>query len=83
MRIDHVGVFAYSNEEGAPSEFFENQLSEQEKQARVEHIHKLQAAISADIQKRYIGNIEQVLVEGVSQETELLLEGRTRLSAYQ
>ena len=81
MRIDHVGVFAYSNEEGAPSEFYDNQISEQEKQARVEHIHTLQAAISADIQQKYIGKIEQVLVEGISQETDLLLEGRTRFQA--
>lgn len=81
MRIDHVGVFAYSNEEGSPSEFFDNQISEQEKQERVEHIHTLQASISADIQQKYIGKIEQVLVEGVSQETELLLEGRTRFQA--
>jgi ribosomal protein S12 methylthiotransferase len=81
MRIDHVGVFAYSNEEGSPSEFFENQISEEEKQARVEHIHTLQASISSDIQQKYVGKIEQVLVEGVSEETDLLLEGRTRFQA--
>jgi ribosomal protein S12 methylthiotransferase len=81
MRIDHVGVFAYSNEEGSPSEFFENQISEEEKQARVEHIHTLQASISSDILQKYVGRIEQVLVEGVSKETDLLLEGRTRFQA--
>lgn len=81
MRIDHVGVFAYSNEEGSPSEFFDKQVSEQEKEARVEHIHALQSQISSDIQQKYIGKVESVLVEGISQETDLLLEGRTRFQA--
>ncbi len=81
MKIDHVGVFAYSNEEGAPSEFFDNQVSEKEKEARVHHIHTLQASISEKIQQKYQGMVEQVLIEGVSQETDLLLEGRTRFQA--
>ncbi|MDJ0622866.1 MAG: 30S ribosomal protein S12 methylthiotransferase RimO [Desulfocapsaceae bacterium] len=79
--IDHVGVFAYSNEEGSPSEFYANQLSEEEKQQRVAYIHGLQAEFSAEILQRYRGKVEQVLVEGVSQETDLLLEGRTRFQA--
>lgn len=81
MRIDHVGVFAYSNEEGSPSEFYANQLPEEEKLQRVEYIHELQAEISSEILQKYRGRVEQVLVEGVSSETELLLEGRTRFQA--
>ena len=81
MKIDHVGVFAYSNEEGAPSEFFADQIAEEEKEARVRHIHTLQSAISAGIQKKYQGKVEPVLIEGVSQETDLLLQGRTRFQA--
>lgn len=81
MKIDHVGVFAYSNEEGSPSEYFDNQLSEQEKQDRVRHIHTLQASISSEIQQKYRGRVEQVIVEGMSRETDLLLEGRTRFQA--
>lgn len=80
-RIDHVGVFAYSNEEGSPSEFYDNQLSEEEKLQRVEYIHGLQAEISTEILQKYRGRVEQVLVEGVSRETDLLLEGRTRFQA--
>ncbi len=81
MRIDHVGVFPYANEEGSPSEFFQGQLSESEKQARVQHILGVQAEISEEICKKYIGRIEPVIVEGVSSETDLLLEGRTRYQA--
>jgi len=81
MKIEHVGVFAYANEEGSPSEFFPNQCSEEEKSIRLEHILSVQADISREIMKKYIGRLEPVLVEGFSRETDLLLEGRTRFQA--
>ncbi len=80
-KLDHVGVFAYANEEGCPSEFFPNQISDKEKQDRLDHILSIQSAISAEIQKKYLGRIEPVIVEGVSKETDLLLEGRSRFQA--
>lgn len=76
-RIDHVGVFSYTNEEGARSEFFEAQCPEEVKQERMERILKLQAGISQEILQKYIGRTVPVLVEGLSRETDLLLEGRT------
>ena len=80
-RIDHVGIFTYANEEGCPSENFANQISEEVKQERREHLLRRQAELSADIQKKYLGRIEPVLIEGLSRETDLLLEGRTRYQA--
>ncbi|MBU1567165.1 MAG: 30S ribosomal protein S12 methylthiotransferase RimO [Proteobacteria bacterium] len=80
-RIDHVGVFSYSNEEGSPSEKLIKQVSEKVKRKRVEYLLAVQAELSAEIQKKYIGRIEQVLVEGLSSETDLLLQGRTRYQA--
>ena len=80
-QIDHVGVFGYANEEGCPSEQFSGQLSEEEKKRRCDHLLILQSALSKEIQKKYIGRVEPVLVEGVSRETDLLLEGRTRYQA--
>ncbi len=79
--IDHVGVFGYANEEGCPSEGFAGQLPEDEKKRRCDHLLTLQSGLSEEIQKKYIGNIEPVLVEGLSGETDLLLEGRTRFQA--
>lgn len=76
-RLDHVGVFAYTNEEGAQSEFFEPQCTEETKQERMHRILELQAQISKDILQKYIGRTVPVLVEGLSRETDLLLEGRT------
>ena len=42
---------------------------------------ELQKRISAERQQRFVGRTETVLVEGVSRETDLLLEGRTRYQA--
>lgn len=81
MHIDHVGVFPYANEEGCPSETFANQLPEGEKMRRRDYLLDLQSGLSATIQKKYIGTVQPVLVEGLSRETDLLLEGRTRYQA--
>ncbi len=81
VKIEHVGVFPYANEEGCPAEFFPDQCSEEEKSGRLEHILSLQTGISTEILKKYIGKLEPVLVEGLSRETDLLLEGRTRFQA--
>ncbi len=80
-KIDHVGVFPYADEEGCPSEFFPEQIAEEIRQERLDRILSRQAVISTEIQKKYLGSIEPVLVEGVSRETDLLLEGRTRYQA--
>jgi ribosomal protein S12 methylthiotransferase len=81
VRLDHVGVFAYANEAGCPSEGFSPQCSEQEKSERLEFILGVQGEVSASNLQKYVGRVETVLVEGVSGETELLLEGRTRYQA--
>ncbi len=79
-RLDHVGVFAYTNEEGALSEFYEEQCSEEVKEERRTRILELQATISEEHLPKYVGLTIPVLVEGLSRETDLLLEGR---SVYQ
>ncbi len=80
-RFDHVGVFAYANEEGCPAERMTHQVDEQEKNERMQTVLSVQSAISAENLNRYIGKKEPVLVEGKSRETDLLLEGRTRFQA--
>ncbi len=81
VRIDHVGVFSYTNEEGAPSEKFKKQVPEKVKRKRANHLLTIQAELSAKIHRKYIGSIEPVLIEGLSSETDLLLQGRTRYQA--
>ncbi len=80
-QLHNVGVFTYSNEEGCPAEHMPEQIDEQVKQQRADYLMKIQAEIAAKINLGYVGQRIEVLVEGVSQETELLLEGRSRFQA--
>lgn len=81
VRFDHVGVFSYTNEEGCRSENWQGQCTDQVKDERRSRILALQANLSPEIQQKYVGRNELVLIEGVSSETDLLLEGRTRFQA--
>jgi ribosomal protein S12 methylthiotransferase len=80
-QLDHVGVFAYEDEEGSAAAAFADKVSEEEKQARYMRVMELQAEISRAKQLACVGREEPVLVEGLSRESDLLLEGRTRFQA--
>ncbi|NNF47246.1 MAG: 30S ribosomal protein S12 methylthiotransferase RimO [Desulfofustis sp.] len=79
--LDHVGVFAYANEEGSAAEKFSLQVEEDEIRERLARIITLQSEISQRRLRRFVSRVEPVLIEGVSRETDLLLEGRTRYQA--
>jgi len=79
--FEHLGVFAYANEEGCKAAAFVDQVSEDVKEERLRRIMEVQADISFAALQKYVGRVEQVLVEGLSKESDLLLEGRTRYQA--
>jgi len=79
--LDHVGVFQYQDEEGSDAAELPAKVPDEEKESRYHRVMSTQAAISARRQQRFIGRVEPVLVEGVSSESDLLLEGRTRYQA--
>ncbi|MFZ5758327.1 MAG: 30S ribosomal protein S12 methylthiotransferase RimO [Thermodesulfobacteriota bacterium] len=80
-RLNNVGIFPYANEEGCAAEKLDGHCSEEEKQARYDYLMGLQRDISLEKNREYIGRTMPVLVEGVSRESELLLEGRTVFQA--
>lgn len=80
-RLNNVGIFTYSNEAGCAAEHFADQITEEIKQQRHDYLMELQAQISLKKNQELVGRTVPVLVEGLSQETDLLLEGRTRLQA--
>ena len=80
-QLDHVGVFPYENEAGSMAAELSNHVAAVEKQARYQQVMELQAEISRKKLHQYVGKFEPVLVEGISRETDLLLEGRTRFQA--
>ncbi len=76
MRFEKVGVFQFSREEGTPSFDLDGQLPQRVKAARQKKLLGIQRRISKQHQQALVGRTLDVLVEGVSDETELLLEGR-------
>lgn len=80
-QIDHLGVFPYEAEQGSVAADFAGQVDKERGEERFARVMGLQAEISTQQLKQYVGKKEPVLVEGVSQETDLLLEGRTRYQA--
>ncbi|MCI5189893.1 MAG: 30S ribosomal protein S12 methylthiotransferase RimO [Candidatus Electrothrix sp. AS4_5] len=80
-QIDHLGVFPYEAEQGSVAADFAGQVDKERGEERFARVMALQAEISTEQLKQYVGKKEPVLVEGLSQETDLLLEGRTRYQA--
>jgi ribosomal protein S12 methylthiotransferase len=76
QKFDRVGCFKYSIEEGTKAGTLENQIDEETKEKRYQKLMALQMKISRKKHKAYVGKRIQVLVEGYSDETELLLQGR-------
>ncbi|HUJ26299.1 MAG TPA: 30S ribosomal protein S12 methylthiotransferase RimO [Myxococcales bacterium] len=76
MRFEKVGVFQFSREEGTPSYDLDGQLPQRTKASRQKKLLGIQRKISKAHQQAMVGRTLDVLVEGVSGETELLLEGR-------
>ncbi|HEX9860218.1 MAG TPA: TRAM domain-containing protein, partial [Nitrospirota bacterium] len=74
-------VFRYSEEEGTPAASMERKVGEGLAQERYERLMKAQMKISEKKNKARVGHAYRVLVEGVSTETELLLEGRAYFQA--
>lgn len=75
--FERLGVFRYSKEEGTPAAQLESQVPERTKQARLKRLMKAQSRVSFNKNLTLKGRIEPVLVEGYSEETELLLRGRS------
>lgn len=81
QRFDRVGCFKYSPEENTPGGKMDGQIDEETKNRRWEALMEVQQNISREMQKRQIGDILDVIVEGLSEETELLLQGRSSQQA--
>jgi len=77
ISFDHLGVFTYSDEEEAPSFNLQDKIPEKIALQRKKEIIILQKAISKKKLKKWQGKTVDVLVEGISPESELLYYGRT------
>jgi len=76
-KIDWLGVFSYSDEEGAGAFSLDEKVPKRTIEARRRKLMKLQQKISKRARKQWIGRELDILVEGESEETDLLWQGRS------
>lgn len=80
LRLDHVGVFAYSQEEGTPAASFDGQIDEDTKNERLEDIMLLQQDISAETLTTYIDKEFDVIIDGYLPDDDIYV-GRSFMDA--
>jgi len=80
-QFDWMGAFSYSDQDGARAYDLEKKLSPREIERRRKHLMSIQRQISKKKKKALVGREFDLLLEGESEETELLLEGRTPMHA--
>jgi ribosomal protein S12 methylthiotransferase len=79
--FDWMGAFGYSDQEGATAFSQEKKLPEREIERRRKHLMSIQRKISKRKKKALVGREFDLVLEGVSEESDLLLEGRTPMHA--
>jgi ribosomal protein S12 methylthiotransferase len=76
VQFDRVGVFAYSPEENTDAFEMDDQVPTEIAEARRDALMEQQQAISRSKNQALIGSKMRVLVDGMSKEHELVMEGR-------
>ena len=80
-KFDWMGAFGYSDQEGAGAYEIEKKLSGREIEQRRKHLMQIQKRISKKNKKTLVGKEFDLLLVGMSEESDLLLEGRTAMHA--
>ena len=83
VRFDHLGAFAYSCEKDLPSKALKGHVAEQLKNDRYQRLMTLQAALSAQTNQKYVGQILRVLVEGTAEGIRHQVVGRAAFQALE
>ena len=81
MEFDRLGVFTYSDEEDTAAYALEPKVPARTAERRRRTLMEQQAAIAERKNRGLIGKEFQILVEGPSQESDLLLQGRLESQA--
>lgn len=80
-QLDWFGVFSYSDEDGSQAFALDQKVSRRTIETRRRSLMRLQQGISRKAKKGWVGRTLDVLVEGESEETPLLWEGRSEFHA--
>jgi ribosomal protein S12 methylthiotransferase len=76
-QFDWLGVFSYSDEEGSPAFLLGDKVAPKDIERRRRKLMQMQKRISRQRRKLWIGREIEVVLEGPSEETDLLWEART------
>src|SRR5262249_15786437 len=79
--FDWMGAFGYSDQEGSTAFGLDRKLSTREIERRRKHLMQVQQGISRRTKKALIGKEFNLVLQGTSEESEMLLEGRTEMHA--
>jgi len=77
VRFERLGVFTYSPEEGTPSPDYAGQVPAELAAERAAIVQERQDAIAWERQGKLIGTVQDVLVDGPSEDSAFAWEGRT------
>jgi len=80
-KFDWLGVFGYSDEDGSKAFSLDQKVPQRTIEQRKRKLMKIQQGISKKAKTAWVGRELDVLVEGESEETALLWEGRTQFHA--
>ncbi|MGY0394154.1 MULTISPECIES: 30S ribosomal protein S12 methylthiotransferase RimO [unclassified Fusobacterium] len=83
FEFDYAGVFKYSREEDTVAYGLPDQVPEEIKERRYAELVNLQSEIAERKNRKLLGQEIEVMIDGVSSESEYLLEGRTRGQALE
>jgi ribosomal protein S12 methylthiotransferase len=76
--FQHAGVFEYSFEDNIAAAKYGDPVPDTVKKGRRQILLEAQQKISAKKNQSQVGQIQKVLVEGLSEDTDLLLQGRNK-----
>jgi tRNA-2-methylthio-N6-dimethylallyladenosine synthase len=77
VKFEQVFMFIYSRRVGTPGDKMENQIPEEIKHERFDRLKQLVESQIAENNKKYVGTMQKVIVEGTSKNNEKMLTGRT------
>jgi len=80
-QFDWMGTFGYSDQDGATAYSLEKKVPAREIERRRKRLMQIQRQISKKRKRALVGQDFDLLLEGTSEETDLLLEGRTAMHA--
>lgn len=83
FKFDYAGVFKYSREEDTVAYSLPDQVDEGIKDRRYAELVNLQSEIAEKKNRKLLGKTVDVMIDGVSAESEYLLEGRMRGQALE